>query len=82
MGSMGAGDMEKNPKPFSIPKHVVGSVVKNLTVDRCRYHSNRPCVYSGHCGIFCYATCNIECCFLHSYPSGRFQRRRFSEVGF
>ena len=72
--------MEQNL--FSENKHVAGSVVRNPIVDRCRYHPNRPCFHGGHCGIFCFATCNVECCFLHLRPSARFQRRKFSEVGF
>jgi hypothetical protein len=55
------------------------SVSVTSTIVKCRYHFNRPCFHGGHCGIFCYATCNIECCYLHLNPLGFFQRRKFSE---
>jgi hypothetical protein len=78
---MGNGaTMEKNL--FSFSKHVAGSVGSSPIIDRCRYQPNRPCFHGGHCGIFYYATCNVECCFLHLRPSARFQRRKLSEVGF
>lgn len=63
-------------------RHIVVpvSVGNCATVRFCRYHPDRLCYHNGHCGLFCFATCNIECCFLHLRPLARFQRRKFSEV--
>jgi hypothetical protein len=48
-------------------------------VDFCKYHPDKRCYYSGHCGIFDCATGSIGCCGLHPNPSGRFHFRLHRE---